>query len=114
MTEESLKALRHILASIDLEDVEEEVLTPEEHQSYCAAIFAVFPRIQKDIKKFMHEQLMFGATQTGTLQQLDFSRGTMNGFYLLLEHWEKAANEYEAKIKQQKEPFDKHEVVGII
>lgn len=108
-TEPSIELLRHQLASIDLSDVKEtEEISETDRRAYCAAIFAVFPRIEKDMKKFLYDQLMFGMNQAQTWEQVIFARGTYNGIALLLEHWKKSANEHEVKSKEEGLTFDKN------
>ena len=97
---------RHILGSIDFSDLPEETEESEsDRRAYCAAIFASFPRIEKDLKKFMHAQLMYSSNVAETWERVIFGRGSFNGMALLLEHWKQAAKEYEASSK--KEEFDK-------
>jgi len=104
MKEKSLELLRHELASIDLSDVQEEEEMPEtERIAYCAAIFAVFPRLEKDIKEMLHEQLMFVCNEASNWEQVVFGRGTFNGMDLLLEKWKKASAEYQSKHKEEQE-----------
>lgn len=103
----SLKAIRHMLASIDLSDIKEEKdMTDAERKGYCAQVFAVFPVIEKDIKKFLHAQLMFISNEAATMEQVSFGRGTFNGMDLLLEHWKKAAAEH--TVPKDPENFDKN------
>ena len=100
----SLKAMRHMLASIDLSDVEDEKeMSETERIAYCAAIFAAIPRLEKDIKLMLRYQLMFVCNEANGLEQVYFGRGTFNGMDLLLEKWKKAAAEYVAKNKDKGE-----------
>ena len=92
----SLEAMRHLLASIDLSDVEED-MNENERKEYIAAISAVFPRLEKDIKRFLHLQLMFVSNNAQDMNQISFGRGTFNGMDLLLNHWKKAHFEHTAK-----------------
>lgn len=107
---DSIELLRKELASIDLSNIKEEEVSESEHKEYVAAISAVFPRLEKDIKRFLHEQLMFIANQATDMNQISFGRGTFNGMDLLLNHWRKAFNEQNAK--EPKEDFDKNNPVG--
>lgn len=110
--EPSITLLRHQLGSIDLSDVkEDEEMTEAERREYCAAIFAVFPRLEKDIKKFLYQQLMFSSNNATTWEQVIFGRGTFNGIDLLLDHWQKAQAEH---IPAPKENFDVHSPIGEI
>ena len=100
----SLKAIRHMLASIDLSDFQdEEEMSESERLDYCAAIFAIFPRLENDIKRMLYEQLMFASNEAGNWEQVVFSRGTFNGMDLLLEKWKKASAEYQSKHKENQE-----------
>ena len=100
----SLKAIRHLLGSIDLSDVEsEKEMSETERIAYCAAIFAVFPRLEKDIKRMLYEQLMFICNKANDMEQVAFGRGTFNGMDLLLEEWRKASAEYVSKNKEKDE-----------
>lgn len=93
----SIILLRHELGSIDLHDIEAETMSEGERKEYCAAIFAVFPRLEKDIKKFLYAQLMFASNEADTWERVIFARGTFNGMDILLEHWKRAAMEHEGK-----------------
>ncbi len=106
----SLEAMRHLLASIDLSDVGDEEMTPDERKEYNAAISAVFPRLEKDIKRFLHAQLMFVSNNAQDMNQISFGRGTFNGMDLLLNHWKKAHEEH--TVKEPKEDMDKHSPVS--
>ena len=103
--EPSIALMRNLLGSVSLEDVEQEEMTESERKDYCAAISAVFPRLEKDIKKFLHEQLLFMATNGVDMEQIQFARGTFNGLDMLLDHWRIVHLEYISKIP--KEEFDK-------
>lgn len=105
--------VRHLLGSIDLSDVKEEEQTEGERKEYCGAICAVFPRLEKDMKRFLYDQLMFVSNQADTWERVIFGRGTFNGMSLLYEHWKKANDEHLEKTKP-KETFDKHSPIGQI
>ena len=102
----TLKLLRNLLGSIDLENLEEKEMAETERQNYSAAIFAVFPRLEKDIKNFLHKQLIFSSNQAENWEQVIFSRGTFNGISLLLEHWIRAKNEYLEKLSEKERVAD--------
>lgn len=108
MSDETLKLQRHLLGSIHLSDVEQsEEITEEERKVYCSVIYAVYPRLEKDIKQFLHQQLMFSANSAETWEQVIFGRGSFNGLSLLLEHWQKASSEHMAHAKKE-DDFDEH------
>jgi len=96
--------------SIELSDMEPEEMSEGERAEYAAAISAVFPRLEKDIKRFKFFQLLFQGEQCENMHQLMFSRGTINGFNLLLEHWQQAHVEHTNKGK--KDEFDKLNPIG--
>jgi len=108
----SIEIMRHLLSGIDLSDInDEKEMSESERKEYCAAIFAVFPRIEKDIKKFLYEQLLFSSNQAETWEGVIFGRGTFNGMSLLLEHWNKANLEHQGNSKP-KDDFDKNNPIG--
>ena len=110
--DKSLELLRHQLGSIDLSDVqEEEEMSESERAEYCSIISAVFPRLEKDIKRLLYEQLLYGSNQAETWERVVFARGTFNGMDLLMEHWRKAHIEHTAKTLPQ-EQFDKSSPIG--
>ena len=106
--EPSLKVLRNQLGSVDLSDVDEE-MTEQERKEYVAVISAVFPRIEKDIKKFLYDQLLFISNKSENWDHVLFGRGTFNGMSILLEHWKQAHVEHESKSK--KEEFNKTNIL---
>jgi len=104
----SISLQRNLLGSITIEEVEDEIEQSDaDRRAYCAAIFAVFPRLEKDLKKFLHQQLLYSSNEAETWERVIFGRGTFNGMALLLEHWSRAAKEHESNSKPEKE-FDKH------
>ena len=105
----SLEILRHFLGSIDFKDIEDKEMPENERKEYCATISAVFPRLEKDMKKFLHEQLIFAANNAQNWEQVLFARGTFNGISLLLDYWKKALIEH---MTGGEEKFDKHSPVG--
>ena len=107
---ESVKLQRHLLGAIDLSDVED-TQTEQEHKDYCAAIFAVWPRLEKDCKKFMHEQLMFSANQAETWEQVLMGRGMFAGIELLFQHWNKVQAEH---FNTKGDKFDEHNPISEI
>ena len=107
----SLELIRKALAVISLEDIEEKEQDENERKEYCAAIAAVFPRIERDIKKALHEQLLKASMQSETWEQTLVGRGVFAGFELLLEKWSKAHAEHLNQAKP-KEVFDPHGIIG--
>ena len=116
INEDSLKLLRHQLASIDLGDIEKEEMSEAETKEYNASISAVFPRLEKDIKKFLYEQILFAVNQSNSWEQVIFARGTYNGMNLLLHHWRNAFNQHNERIKNEGEDkkFDRNKIIGEI
>lgn len=100
--------MRHLLASIDLTDVDvQKDMTEADRANYGAQIAGIFSILDKDMKKLLHEQLMYASNEAETWERVIFARGTFNGICLLQELWKKAAAEYEAKSKEPK-GFDAH------
>lgn len=94
---------RNLLGSISLEDIENKLETEAERREYCAAIFAVYPRLEKKLKKMLYTQLMFSANEADTWEKVIFGRGTFNGIDLLLEDFKIASAEYQAEASEEKE-----------
>lgn len=108
---DAVSLIRHQLGSVDLSDVAtDEEMLESERKEYCAAISAVFPRLERDIKKFIYEQIVFMARGSADWNQVMFGRGTVNGFDLLLDHWRLAHNENMEK--SQPKNFDKNSPIG--
>lgn len=93
-SEESLRLIRHHLGSMDLSDVEGEDASEDGRRAYCAAIHAVYPRLEKDVRRFLYAQLMFNAKEAQTFEQVIFGRGSFDGMAQLLEHWRLADMEH--------------------
>ena len=108
----SIDMVRQALAVINLEDVDKEKEQSEQERvEYTAAIAAVFPRLEKDIKKFLYEQLIKTSMQAETWEQVLVGRGVFAGMEILLDHWKKANTEHLDHSKPQEE-FDRHHVFG--
>ena len=102
--EKSLELLRLELGSIDLSSTQEDKeMSESERKDYCAAISSVFPRLEKDIKKFLYEQLMFTSNRAEDWDRVIFGRGTFNGMDILLNHWRIASLEHTAKTVPEEE-----------
>lgn len=99
--EPTIELQRHLLSSLDLSDIEDKMLSETERKEYTAAIFAVWPRLEKDLKKFMYDQLLFASQKAATWEEVLFARGTFNGMDLLFEHWKGAAIEFEASARER-------------
>ena len=108
--EPTIALQRNLLGSIDLSNIEGEQ-SEDERRAHCSAIFAVFPRLEKDLKKFMHAQLMFSSMEADTWEKVIFGRGTFNGLSLMYEHWQKASAEHVSNA-EKKEDFDKSSPIG--
>lgn len=103
--------LRHQLGSIDLSDIENKEMTEAERKEYCAAISGIFPRLEKDIKKVMYEQVLKTA-DAPDWEKVNYGRGTMNGISLLYELWKEAYMEHLGRIPQG--DFDRSSPIGEI
>ena len=95
---------------IDLQIPEYKELTEPERKEYCATIFAVFPRLEKDIKEKMYEQLINTYTEsigtTKNAEERDFEvvrgNGIMEGMAILLELWRLASMEHQARPEEER------------
>ena len=108
----TLTLLRNQLGSIGLLSIEQEDMSEAEAKEYNAAISAVFPRIEKDIKKFLYQQLLFISNESHSWEHVIFGRGTYNGLNLLLDYWRRAHIAHTERIVNENEKFDKSQVVG--
>lgn len=96
--------MRHLLATIDLANAQEDEkdMSEQDRKSYCGAIYSVFSYIEKDIKRLLYKQLMFASNNAENWEQVVFARGTFNGIDILLEKWRMAAKEHEDSLKETK------------
>lgn len=118
--EKALILLRNELGSIDLSDLDildieevqgEEEMSEADRKAYCSAISAVFPRLEKDIKRAMYQQLLLTFSTADNMDKITLGQGTFNGMSLLLRHWRIAHLEHSEKGKP-KEEFDRHSPIG--
>ncbi len=112
MKDQSIKLIRHGLSVVDLSDVENDdnPQTEAERKEYCSAIAAIYPRIKKDIERFLYRQLMFTSNQAETWEQVLVGRGTFAGMEMLLDYWRAINQEYVDRIVPQ--DFDKNSPIG--
>ena len=110
----SLDLVRKSLAIASLEDVEEKDQDENARREYCASIASVFPRLEKDIRKFLHEQLVNTSMKSQTWEEVLVNRGVFAGMEILLDHWKSAKSEYENRLSEKKESFDKSNPIGEI
>ena len=96
---------------IELELPKEQELDEIERKAHNAAIFAVFPRLEKEIKARMYEQLVMTYTEADDMWKLKRGQGIMEGMAILLEKWKGDAQAHQADA-QPKEVFDKHESIN--
>ncbi len=86
---EQVKLMRHLLASIDLSDIDKidkERLDDEELMSRAIAAEVFFiQHFDKILKLFVNEQLKFIATEATDKEKLAFGRGTINAFAIINE-----------------------------
>ena len=109
----SLDLVRKSLAIASLEDVEDKEQDESARREYCGAIAAVFPRLERDIKKFLHDQLVNTSMKSGTWEEVLVGRGVFAGMEILLEHWKSAKAEYENRLSEnKKEEFDRAKPVA--
>lgn len=100
MSETNIDLMRHLLGSVDLSDLDiVDVAKPEEmseidRKEYVAAISSVFPRLEKDIKRAMMQQLLLTFSTADNMDKVALGQGTFNGMSLLLNFWRKAHQEH--------------------
>ncbi len=104
--------VRKNLASIDLSCVEDDkAMSETERRAYASAVHAVFPRLEKDVKRFMYQQLLFNSKESETWEQVLFGRGSLDGMAQLLGYWNGVSQEH-ADNSNKDPKFDKHSPVG--
>lgn len=99
---------------IELQIPEVKEIDEQERKAHNAAIFAVFPRIEAEIKSKMYEQLVntysenvaVAKTREEIVLATVRGNGIMEGMALLLEKWQADAKAHEAEA-QPKEVFEK-------
>lgn len=102
------KLMRKILGSIDVYDAHDEVYKNEDdYMEYLSALAVYFPYFENKIKKLIQVQLKFQGKEADYWEQVVFSKGTINGFDLVLETLENEHNDYLERIRDKKEQFDK-------
>lgn len=93
-TDDAIKLMRHHLGSIDLSDIEQKEQSEQERKDYCAAIHAVFPRLERDLKWFLYHQTVFVAKESESWEHVAFGRGGIDALTQLLNHWRMAHQEF--------------------
>lgn len=97
--------MRHLLGSIDLKDVKPVgELKEGERRDFAASIAIVYPKLHRILKPMIDEQKDFALTNDGDPQ---FCKGTINGFYLVLEAFEAWRSEH-IENTTPRESFDKY------
>lgn len=108
----SLTLARKALAVVEPREALEN-MTATERLEYCAAIAGIWPRIEKDIRSLLHEQLIKTTLQSATWEEVLVGRGVFAGMELLFEHWQKAVAEHQDNVSEtNEEPHDPNSVVG--
>lgn len=101
--ENETKLLRHLLASIDLSDTEEEIGDEEYNKRMADADIFYTNHFEKLLKAFIKKQLEFIAKEAESLEALSFGRGTINGFILLKEWFEEQIKESHSRFEGKEE-----------
>ena len=85
---------------------DESPMTEAERKEYCSAIAAVWPRLEKDIKKFLFKQIMFNNNQAIDWDQVLIGRGVFAGQEMLYDYWKSINQEYLDRLVHTN--FDSH------
>lgn len=88
---------------LELELPDKKEQTEQERRDYCASVFAIFPRIEQDIKSTMYEQLVSTYTEADNWDKILKGQGIMEGMAVLLEKWSLANSEHIANITNKDE-----------
>ena len=112
--EQISELMRHLLGSIDLNDVYElKSMSEEDRKLYNGRIASVFYDIERDTKELVYNQLLFMGKEAADETQFIFARGTVNGLSLLLDKYSTVKAEHDSDIKEQSEKgkeFDRHKL----
>ena len=111
----SSELIRHKLGSIDLPDIENKIMSPQERRKYCGKVALNFKTvIEPEIKKMIKLQEEWMAEKSDGVQQFDIGRGTINGLLLVLEKFEKDYSDYIQYLEDEKNKgkFDKDKILG--
>lgn len=111
----SSELIRHKLGSIDLPDIENKIMSPQERMEYCGKVALNFKTvIEPEIKKMIKLQEEWMAEKSDGVQQFDIGRGTINGLLLVLEKFEKDYSDYIQYLEDEKNKgkFDKDKILG--
>lgn len=107
MREDELKITRHNLSSIDFSDIEQlENETFSDKKAMARAIEAegfYNVHFKKALKLFIQEQFKFMAEEATDEHKLAFSRGTINGFRLIMEWFEERIKLSQSRFETQEE-----------
>lgn len=112
--ESDIKQIRNLLGLIDSSDIKEKEMSETERKEYCSSIFAIWPRIEKDILLAIKKQMALTFRDADNMDKLALGQGAVNGMTTLYELWQKAATEYESMPKDDKEEFNKNNPIGTI
>lgn len=108
LKKELLTVTRHNLSSIDLSDIKEEELSEEEAKSRNSEIERFYNGIFKnEIKKMIKDQLDFIMQTATENDQLNFGRGTLNGFKLVMEWFQDETNFALGELEKERKKEEK-------
>lgn len=91
---------------------DEQPMTEAERNEYCSSIASIFPRIEKDIKRFLFKQIMFNSNLSATWEEVLTGRGVFAGQEMLLDYWRSVNQEYLDRVSQKE--FEKNSPLGEI
>jgi hypothetical protein len=97
--------MRHLLGSIDLVDMQPiSNMRPQQRKDFAARIEVAHRDIKRIVNQIIVDQKEFAFTQDGDFM---FTKGTVNGLYLVLDALEEWHNEHLENSKPR-EDFDPH------
>lgn len=111
MKDDALKLVRHRLGSIDISDAEGKEMSGTDRAAYCAALHAVFPRLEADIRKLLYQQTLWSVKESANWDQVIWGRGVIEGMAMLHELWKQASQEH-VENSTKDEPAEKHSPFG--
>ncbi len=106
----TIKSTRHVLGSIDLKDIPDPDMDENDRRAYVQTVYSVYGNmIKKECDLLAQAQIEFGMKNAIDHTAITFSRGTLNGIYIVLERFEELVAEY-AEVSKKPGKFDPHKM----
>ncbi len=102
----TIKSTRHVLGSIDLKDIPDPDMDENDRRAYVQTVYSVYGNmIKKECDLLAQAQIEFGVQNATGDVAMAFTRGTLNGIYLVQQRFEDMVKEHQ-ELDKKPEPFD--------